>query len=272
MRVRLATALLILLAAGCAAPRPSWVVRDRRASVAPEPLDEAPAVAADRRALPAELAGGGSQWREGRVHVVRPGETLFRVARAYGVDPDELADLNEIADPARLGVGRELLLPAEKGTKVASVATAPKPKEHVPAKVSVAKGASADTGPAPGRRLAWPLQGVIVSRYGPREGQPHDGLDLAAPEGTPIGAAADGIVLYAGNQRGYGNLVILRHDAGLVTVYAHNRENLVREGVKVRAGDPIATVGRSGRATGPHLHLEVREGTRPRDPLRFLRD
>jgi murein DD-endopeptidase MepM/ murein hydrolase activator NlpD len=83
-------------------------------------------------------------------------------------------------------------------------------------------------------------------------------------------AAADGTVLYAGEQPGYGAIVILEHEGGLVTLYAHNSRVLVREGARVRRGEAIARVGQTGRTTGPHLHFEVREGTRPRNPLLFL--
>jgi murein DD-endopeptidase MepM/ murein hydrolase activator NlpD len=103
-----------------------------------------------------------------------------------------------------------------------------------------------------------------------RSGRRHDGIDLSAPEGTPIGAAAAGTVIYAGEQAGYGSIVILRHEGGLVTLYAHCSALLVEEGAAVKAGQPIARVGQTGRSSGPHLHLEVREGTRPRNPLLFL--
>ena len=95
-------------------------------------------------------------------------------------------------------------------------------------------------------------------------------IDIAAPEGTEVSAAADGTVIYAGEQPAYGAVVILRHEDGLVTLYAHNSAVLVREGARVARGEPIARVGQTGRTTGPHLHFEVRQGTRPRNPLLFL--
>ncbi|HEY0839187.1 MAG TPA: M23 family metallopeptidase, partial [Vulgatibacter sp.] len=119
-------------------------------------------------------------------------------------------------------------------------------------------------------RLQWPVQGVLYSRFGARGATRHDGIDIAAPEGSTIVAAADGEVIHSGTQRGYGNLVIVRHEGGLITIYAHNRENLVRDGAQVKRGQPIAKVGRTGRATGPHCHFEVRQGTTPLDPLDFL--
>ncbi len=251
-------ALLLLALAACSPPRPTWVRPD-------EPI------VAPGRAPPIELNGEGKAGE--RVHVVRPGENLYRIALQHGVDPDELADLNQIADPKRLGVGRELVLPAPKGRKVASLASAKavaKPAPRAPAKRPPKAAPRVDAGPRPDRALAWPLEGVLSGRFGLRNGNPHDGIDVAAPEGTAIRAAADGAVLYAGTQRGYGNLVILRHAGGLITIYAHNQKNLVREGDRVRVGEEIALVGRTGRATGPHCHFEVRQGTKPRDPLLFL--
>jgi murein DD-endopeptidase MepM/ murein hydrolase activator NlpD len=85
-----------------------------------------------------------------------------------------------------------------------------------------------------------------------------------------VSAAAAGSVIYAGEQSGYGSIVILRHENGLVTLYAHNSRLLVDEGAHVRRGEPIARVGQTGRTTGPHLHFEVRDGTRPRNPLLYL--
>jgi murein DD-endopeptidase MepM/ murein hydrolase activator NlpD len=111
---------------------------------------------------------------------------------------------------------------------------------------------------------------VLYGRYGVRSGKRHDGIDLAAPEGTAIGAAAAGTVIYAGEQSGYGSIIILRHADGLVTLYAHCSALLVEEGREVRHGEAIAKVGQTGRTSGPHLHFEVREGTRPRNPLLFL--
>ena len=124
---------------------------------------------------------------------------------------------------------------------------------------------------AHGEALAWPAPGVLISGFGIRERDQHEGIDLACPEGTPIRAAGDGVVLFAGEQRGYGNLVLVAHDRDLVTVYAHNSANLVSKGDKVMRGAEIARVGHTGNATGPHLHFEVRLGARPRDPLGFLR-
>ena len=124
---------------------------------------------------------------------------------------------------------------------------------------------------ARGEPLAWPTLGVLISGFGERDRDKHEGIDLASPEGTPVRAAEQGTVLFAGEQKGYGNLVLVAHPGDLVTVYAHNAENLVKKGARVVRGQQIARVGHTGNATGPHLHFEVRVGARPRDPLGFLR-
>jgi murein DD-endopeptidase MepM/ murein hydrolase activator NlpD len=179
---------------------------------------------------------------------VAEGDTLYSLARKAGVTPEALSRANGIGDPTALAIGRELVVPA------------PQPPAQ----------AGASSSPHPGR-LLWPVRGVIYSPYGPRGSEHHDGLDLAAPEGTPIVAADEGTVLFVGEQRGYGRLILVAHKGDLVTVYAHNRENLVKSGEKVARGQQLATVGTSGRASGPHVHFEVRQGTRPRNPIQYLR-
>ena len=120
-------------------------------------------------------------------------------------------------------------------------------------------------------QFIWPVDGVLTSKFGIRGGRRHDGIDIGAPEGTEIKAAADGTVLYSGDQQtGYGNLIIIKHAQDMITVYAHNQKNLVKESDQVKRGQAIGKVGRTGRATGPHLHFEIRKRTQPRNPLFFL--
>lgn len=121
-----------------------------------------------------------------------------------------------------------------------------------------------------GAPLHWPLRGVLYARFGRKGKEQHDGIDLAAPAGTPVRTAAEGTVIFAGPQQGYGLLAIVEHAGGLVTVYAHNRDLRVRTGQAVREGQVIATVGESGKTSGPHLHFEVRQDGDPVDPLRYL--
>jgi murein DD-endopeptidase MepM/ murein hydrolase activator NlpD len=122
--------------------------------------------------------------------------------------------------------------------------------------------------------LIWPVQGgVVSSEFGYRWNRYHQGLDLVAPIGTPIHAAESGTVIYSANEiGGYGNMVVVKHAGGLSTIYAHNQKNLVGKGDKVSRGDKIALLGNSGKTTGAHLHFEVRDGSKPLDPVLFLPD
>lgn len=120
-------------------------------------------------------------------------------------------------------------------------------------------------------KFIWPVKGgIVTSRFGNRRGRHHDGIDISAKRGTPVLAAKDGKVVYAGRLSGYGNLIILKHKKNLFTAYAHSDSNKVSKGDRVKQGNIIATVGRTGRASGPHLHFEVRNKTNARNPLFFL--
>lgn len=229
-------------------------------------------------------AGAGREERPaaaGVVHLVGQGDTLYRIAKAYGMEPSELMAANGITDPHALPVGTELRVPGARravdvppapGAETAARATSTRPvagRDELPARGPSPQGAATTSGARP-PALAWPLRGVLYGRFGVRGGARHDGIDIAAPEGTPVLAAAHGKAIYVGEQPGYGMVVILRHGDGLVTVYAHNSAVLVREGARVERGQAVARVGQTGRTSGPHLHFEVREGTRPRNPLLYL--
>lgn len=124
----------------------------------------------------------------------------------------------------------------------------------------------------PGGRMLWPVRGVIVSEYGPKPGGlQNDGINIAAPRGTAFRAAEGGVVIYAGNElRGFGNLLLVRHESGYVTAYAHADELSVQRGEQVRRGQTIGRVGSSGNVPSPQLHFEVRRGTRAVNPADFL--
>ena len=227
---------------------------------------------AHRIARPEERAAAGG----GAVHHVHAGETLWRISRTYQVPLEVLLRENALDDPTQLSAGsslwipgavRELPVPPAEFTPAARVAP---PRRHLPSTIPRAGGRPLDPA-AYGEPLAWPAPGVLISGFGTRERDEHLGIDLACPQGTPIRAADDGIVLFSGEQRGYGKLVLIAHDRDVVTVYAHNQRNLVSPGERVSRGEAIALVGQTGNATGPHLHFEVRVGTQARDPLGFLR-
>jgi murein DD-endopeptidase MepM/ murein hydrolase activator NlpD len=191
----------------------------------------------------------------GLVHTVREGETLTSICKAYKANLQEVAEVNGIDRPDDLALGQHLFIPdahAPHGAK------------------STSRTGSAQAIKKYKGKFIWPVDGVLSSKFGIRGGRRHDGIDIGAPTGTPIWASAPGRVLYVGEQRGYGKLVILKHEQEMITVYAHNHRNLVKEGQKVSQGDRIALVGQTGRSTGPHLHFEIRKATKPRNPMFFL--
>lgn len=154
-----------------------------------------------------------------------------------------------------------------------------------PARPAIARGETAptapiavsrDTTPEPAatgdRRFRWPARGRIISEFGPKPGGAHnDGINLALPEGTEIKAVEDGTVIYSGNElKGFGNLVLVRHDDGWVSAYAHNSSLLVKRGDAVQRGQTIAKAGSSGSVSQPQLHFELRRGNKPVDPMKYL--
>ncbi len=118
----------------------------------------------------------------------------------------------------------------------------------------------------------WPLSaGIVSSEFGARWHKKHEGLDIAADAGEPVYASAAGEVLYANDKmRGYGNVIILRHDSSMTTLYAHNQSLKVKLGDKVEQGQEIALLGSTGHSTGPHVHFEMRQANAPRDPRTLL--
>jgi len=204
----------------------------------------------------------------GTWYTVERGDTPVSIAKRAGIPLEDLLEINGLRQNDHLEPGRPIFLYGNtKGMAKAETApepTAPGPEELAP----IAKPRGEDK-PAP---LRWPLAAPrVTSRFGKRWGRPHEGIDMAAPIGTSVLAAAEGSVIYSGDQvRGYGNMVVLKHKDGLVTVYAHNSRLMVRGGDEVAVGQEIARVGDTGRSTAPHLHFEVRRRDVPVDPIPFL--
>ncbi len=207
-------------------------------------------------------------------HTVEKGQTLYRIAKTYGVSVEQLMEANHLDDPRELKVGETLSIPGAREAQ--RVTTYDSPEPEAPARVidqikrvATPPAKAVKVGRANGT-LAWPLRGVLYARFGRKGSEPHDGIDLAAPAATPVKTAAPGTVLFAGEQRAYGLIVIVEHADSLITLYAHNRDVRVKTGQKVREGQVVATVGDSGKTSGPHLHFEVRKEGVPVDPLEFL--
>ena len=199
----------------------------------------------------------------GVYHEVQKGQTLYRIAQVYDIDIDRLKRTNRILDPSRLRVGTRLWIPGAR--KVLTV-----PFRDQPNQVAKKSGQRPTVRPKKGV-LVWPVQGLLTSRFGKRWGNNHDGIDIGAPKGTPVVAAAAGKVEFSGwGPTGYGKMVIIKHKNHLTTVYAHNSKIWVKKGNRVKQNQRIADVGNTGRSTGPHLHFEVRNDTHPQDPLKYL--
>ena len=142
------------------------------------------------------------------------------------------------------------------------------PVEPVEAKIEPKSKAVDSVASAGGQKFRWPVKGRVIASYGPRSDSTHnDGVNIAVPMGTEVLAAEQGVVAYAGSElKGYGNLILLRHDSGWVTAYAHNEEILVRRGDKVKRGQAIAKAGKTGTVDQPQVHFELRQGQKPIDP------
>jgi len=201
----------------------------------------------------------------GVYHTVKKGETFYRICKTYGVDQNEVARANHLADAAAISVGQRIWIPG--ADKTLSVPRAPSSGQAT----NNSRFADPPPSATKGTFILPVATGTITSPFGQRGDSMHEGIDIAAPAGTPILAADDGKVVYEGDDiRGYGNMVIIKHAGNLTTVYAHNRRNLVKTGDLVRKGQKIAEVGQTGRATGPHCHFEVRIGEKPVNPEFYL--
>jgi murein DD-endopeptidase MepM/ murein hydrolase activator NlpD len=219
---------------------------------------------------------------------IRPGQRLVipryvstspKSAPTYAAQPKAGGNVHVVKSqvaaaqpPAAPKVAEPRTAPAEKKIKVASAApaqTAHVAKEE-PQTTETAVKAAEPSGAMPSFR--WPVRGRVIAGFGNKpNGAQNDGINLAVPEGTPIKAADDGVVAYAGNElKGYGNLVLIRHSNGYVSAYAHAKELLVKRGDTIRRGQVIAHAGQTGNVTSPQLHFEIRKGSTPVDPTQFL--
>ena len=204
-----------------------------------------------------------------RAHVVVRGDTLSALAVRYKVTVAALVAANRMASTReRLRIGRRLVIPPVAPR--AAVASAPKPRgparSRGPRGLELAVPDFVEAAPP----FEWPVEGPVTSTFGRRRSGWHRGIDIKADRGTVIFAAAPGVVVTSRTERRYGRVVKIEHEDGYVTVYAHNDENLVRAGMLVAAGDPVATIGRTGRATAYHLHFEIRRNGSVYNPLYLL--
>lgn len=187
-----------------------------------------------------------------RLHCIKPGESMWAIASSYQISTAELIKLNPEHNPGNLKIGANLRIPDRAAYRVA---------QADPSR-SLALPAGA---------LAWPVIGMITSGYGWRSSGFHHGVDIAAKVGTPIKACAGGKVIAAEYKPVYGRTVVIEHADGKQSLYAHAQKIYVKPGQKVVKGQVVATVGTTGRTTGPHLHLEIKQEGKTLNPLNYIR-
>lgn len=193
-----------------------------------------------------------------------------RVAAATSAQPGKASGSQPKSKPSALSSRPTQPVAAAPTTPVTPAVARSEPAPVAPVAVTQ------DSEPAPAangeRRFRWPARGRIISEFGPKPGGAHnDGINLALPEGTEIKSVENGTVIYSGNElKGFGNLVLIRHDDGWVSAYAHNSALLVKRGDSVQRGQTIARAGSTGSVSQPQLHFELRRGNKPVDPMKYL--
>ena len=215
-----------------------------------------------------------------RTHIVRPGDSVYVISQRYAVSQYQLAQLNFLKPPFELKIGQKLQLPNSldfsvldvglpdgvSGTNIAQPAPTKTSVPAAPRKRFVAPSLAGSSG------FSWPVQGEIITEFGSSQrGVHNDGVNIAASEGASVGAAAKGRVAFVGtNIKSFGKLVLVKHDGGIITAYAHLGDISVTEGDIVTAGQSIGTIGRSGRVDSPQLHFEIRKSRQPVDPQSLI--
>ena len=273
------------------------------------PADETPA-AGPVHVEPPPLAPDASRpapplprFKPGRLLTVAFGDTVSGIAYRYGVSARQIIELNRLDRPYWLRAGQRIELPEHAAhvereddsfeaaprpavwepedlardkpsgeVALVRVNGAPPPPPDAPRRHRVNAGAGVAPVPPARNSFLWPIEGRVISAFGTKpDGMYNDGINIAAPVGSEVRAAQSGVVAYAGNElRGYGNLVLIRHDDGWMTAYAHNESLLVEKGDVVRRGQVISRSGKSGRVSRPQSHFEIRRDGEPQDPLRLL--
>lgn len=222
---------------------------------------------------------------------VAAGDTLYSLSRKYSVPVNDLAVMNNLSAPFTLSVGQKLRVPnlstapvrstvSASGTTTVVAGGKTAVTEKAPVTAQTKEKISSDpTQKLPtisarsSSKFSWPVQGKILSGYGAKsDGLFNDGINIAATRGTAVKAAENGVVAYAGNEvKGMGNLIIVQHSGGWMTVYAHLDSMTVRRGTKVSVGQKIGTVGETGKVDQPQLHFEIRKGTKAYNPSSYLK-
>jgi lipoprotein NlpD len=217
-----------------------------------------------------DRSGGSTEPAPPGYYRVKKGDTLARIALDHGQAPRDVVQWNKTANPSFnpnvIEVGDLIMVKAPAGTKPAKVAEKKPAADKADSVASTPESAKNEVVAEPGIRLSWPAKGKVTGEFS----ETNKGIDIAGKVGEPVLAASDGKVVYAGNSlRGYGNLVIIKHDNTYLTAYAHNSKLLVKEGDTVRKGQKIAEMGDTD-TTAAKLHFELRVNGKPVNPTPYL--
>lgn len=225
-----------------------------------------------------------------REYRVKAGDTLYSISRLFDVSTSEIAKRNSMYAPYTIQPGQKVLLPStnrshtapsqmrvvmssERNPSLSQTATSPQVQQKTTQRVSVPQTKiTAKTPKRSSGKFHKPVSGKVISSYGPKkDGLHNDGINIAAPRGTPVVAAENGVVVYAGDAlKGSGNLVLLRHDNGWMSAYAHLEKITVTRGQVMNRGTSLGTVGSTGSVDRPQLHFELRRGTNAVNPKRYI--
>ena len=273
------------------------------AQVAAAPVVAAPVAAAQVAAAPVPAVHSApvapvetvaaSTPVSGPVHTITAGESLYVIARKYGVKPDVIVSANNLKSMDKIYIGQKLVIPGGKvdtsietasiPSATPAVKTAPQPKAAPQPKTKqapVPQDAATKTetssseavqaivnAPAADGKFRWPLSGTVITDFA----SSRSGINIAAQEGTAVRAAEGGTVIYTGSAvQGYGNLILIKHENGYVSAYAHLKDITVAKGETVNRGDAIGSTGMTGGVSRPQLHFELRKGATPVDPMALL--
>ena len=195
---------------------------------------------------------------EGLYHIIGKNETLWRICKTYKVSIQEVAELNNIKNPARIKVGDKLFIPGAR--QQLTVKASQQDSEGTTPGIVMKKGI-----------FIWPVKGPVITQFGIDNGFKNDGIDIAVAPGTSVVAAYDGQVVFSSDLKGYGKTIIIQHRDKYATVYANNKTNLAKKGDAVKTRQVIAATGGSGEGTrAPHLHFQIREKNQARNPMFYL--
>jgi lipoprotein NlpD len=278
LRIHLGSALVLgLLLAGCSSTGLNRAPVEDRGAATAKPAS----VVVDPNTPPVKQPPGFENAGKPGYYTVKPGETLIRIGLDQGQSHKDIARWNELENPNRIEIGQVLRVipPVASSNGVVSkpiatatvtpvtVASAPAPVASAPSKPVSAPTAAATATPEDDITWVWPTSGPVLAGF---DEVKNKGLDIGGALGDPVLAASDGRVVYVGaGLRGYGNLIILKHNNTYLTAYAHNKTLLVKEDQSVRKGQKIAEMG-SSDSDRVKLHFEVRRQGKPVDPSKYL--